>query len=231
MWHQLQLLQSQEASLLQYIDSQNELFIIGMKSLEYLKTKGAYRQVLQPLHSTAEWSLTFLCNPHQELGRNGAVCPFTRPSIDKELFWLSLYTKPASHPEQIGKLMLNYRDLFLQLDPQTGREAQYKTILVVFPHFSKEDCNELIDHVQRELKPEFVSKGLMIGQFHAACQESGLWNRNFRPLQSPLPMLVIRNMVISDYPFLLHDNSLVQSWKERFPGSYKNYLEKFNDVV
>ncbi len=224
--YELELLQLEESSFLHYIDRKDDLYVIGMKNLFHLKAKGEYTQLLHPLHVTAQWSIDFLCKPHADLGRNGAVCPFTRPSIDKELFWLSLYTKPASHPAQISEAMIQYRDLFLQLSPQSGREAQYKTILVVFPHFKEKDCKEFIDDVQQQLKRDFVSKGLMIGQFHANCQESGLWNSSFRPLQSPLPMLVIRNMVVSDYPFLAHDEQMLQAWMRQFPDTYQNYLNK-----
>src|SRR5687768_4058148 len=170
MRHEFDLFQLQTSSLLHYLDKENDLFIIGLRSLAYLKVDTKYDQMLQPLHATAQWALEFLCKPHMDLGRKGAVCPFTRPSIDKELFWLSLYSKPATHPHEISELMIKYQNLFLQLPPQNTKEAQYKTILVVFPHFSENDCNDLIDRVQQQLKPDFVSKGLMIGQFHANCQ-------------------------------------------------------------
>lgn len=231
MRQELDLLKIQEHALLHYIDQENDLFVIGMKSLEYLKAKGEYSQVLHPLHVTAQWSLDFLCNTHADLGRKGAVCPFTKPSIDKELFWLSLYVKPSLHPADISEVMIKYRDLFFQLPPHKGREAQYKTILVVFPQVQEEDCKELIDNVQQQLKHEFVPKGLMIGQFHANCQESGLWNEKFKPLQSPLPMLVIRNMVLSDYPFLIHDEAMVKSWTLQFADQYKGFLEKRKSFV
>jgi hypothetical protein len=42
----------------------------------------------------------------------------------------------------------------------------------------------------------------MVGQFYEGCPESGLWNDAFHPLQSPVPLLAIRNMVPSDFPFL-----------------------------
>jgi hypothetical protein len=231
MQHEIELLQIQERSLLHYIDRENELFVIGMKSLEHLRAKREYDQLLRPLRITVQWSLDFLCKSHVDLGRKGAVCPFTKPSIDRELFWLSLYSKPAPYPDEIRGIMKKYLDLFLQLPPQTGREAQYKTILVVFPHFKEEDCKELIDNIQQQLKLDFVSRGLMIGQFHANCQESGLWNSAFRPLQSPFPMLVIRNMVISDYPFLEHDQEMIRAWTLQFPEGYKGYLDKVKSVM
>src|SRR5687767_10713980 len=152
MQYELIQLKSQESCLLQYLDDEKDIFVIGMKALQYLQNRGAYDQTLRPLHITAQWAMDFLCNPHPELGRKGAVCPFTKPSIDKELFWLSLFSKPATSPLQIIELMLKYRDIFYQLAPQEGKDVQYKTILVVFPHFTQQACNELIDNVQLQLK-------------------------------------------------------------------------------
>jgi len=70
--------------------------------------------------------------------------------------------------------------------------------------------------VQQELKPEFVAKGIMIGQFHPYCLESGLWNQNFRPLQAPVPLLAIRYMVLTDFPFLRKDERFISSYVKIF---------------
>jgi hypothetical protein len=223
--YELSQLITQENDFLQYIDRDNDLFVIEMKRLEHLQAKGIYNEVLNPLNVTAAWAREFLCKPHNDLGRKGAVCPFTKPAIEKELFWLSLYTQPSPTQAGISEVMLRYRDLFFRLEPQIGREAQYKTILVVFPHIQPEDYQTLIDDVQEQLKPQFVSQGLMIGQFHANCQQGGLWNPEFKALQSPLPMLVIRNMVVSDYPFLEHHAEFVRAWTEQFPNTYEHYLK------
>jgi hypothetical protein len=230
MYYELDQLKKQESSLMKCIDTGSDTFIIGMKGLEYLHKQGSYQKVLYPLYVTAQWAQDFLCNPHPELGRRGAVCPYTRPSIDKELFWLSLYPGSTTAPSKIRELMLTYRDIFQQLPPTEGKETQFKTILVVFPHFSQQACNELIDNVQLQLKAGFISQGLMIGQFHAACPQGGLWNENFKPLRSPLPMLVIRHMVVSDFPFLEHDPGMVQSWMGLFPDTYESYLNKYRSV-
>ncbi|MEO0867043.1 MAG: DUF6875 domain-containing protein, partial [Cyanobacteria bacterium J06642_11] len=58
------------------------------------------------------------------------------------------------------------------------------------------------DRIQRRLKPFFVEKRLMLGEFYPGNQSPGLHNPDFRPLQSPVPMLVIRSMTEPDLPFL-----------------------------
>jgi hypothetical protein len=44
----------------------------------------------------------------------------------------------------------------------------YKAIVLIFPDMPLYFAPELIDSVQTELKPLFVNKGLMIGEFHSA---------------------------------------------------------------
>ena len=61
---------------------------------------------------------------------------------------------------------------------------------------------ELIDGTKQALKPEFVRSGLMLGEFHADNRQPGLHNEEFHPLRSPVPMLVMRQMVPSDFAFL-----------------------------
>ena len=56
----------------------------------------------------------------------------------------------------------------------------------------------------------------MLGDFHPFSQSPGIHNPDFRPLKSPIPMLVIRHMVISDWLFLLEKNEWLQAWFARF---------------
>jgi len=61
----------------------------------------------------------------------------------------------------------------------------------------------------------------MIGEFHnGPPDKGGLWNPAFRPLRSPVPMLVVRHMVPTDYPFLRDD-----------PDQSRAYLRLFGDQV
>jgi hypothetical protein len=59
----------------------------------------------------------------------------------------------------------------------------------------------------------------MVGQFHPACPQPGLWSEDFRPLQAPIPLLAIRHMVSSDLPFLMSDERHILEYMKRFaPG-------------
>jgi hypothetical protein len=167
-----------------------------------------------------EWAHAYLCRPHPALGREGPVCPYTEPSLERALFWLTFYSGREPASDDVAAVVTKYREWFLELEPADGADAQYKAILVLFPDLAPARAPRVIDAVQRASKPELVADGLMIGQFHPGCDEPALWNRDFRPLRSPVPLLAIRHMVRTDAPFLTRD-----------AGSLSAYLERFGDVV
>ena len=57
----------------------------------------------------------------------------------------------------------------------------------------------------------------MLGEFHSGPPaKGGLWNPDFRPLHSPVPLLAVRHMVATDLPFLIDDAAALRSYLERF---------------
>ena len=99
--------------------------------------------------------------------------------------------------------------------------------MLIFPDINHDQAPELIDSVQKELKPLFVEKGLMIGEFHKMNNGEGLHNPNFFPLQSPIPMLAIRYITEGDIVFL---NREVYEPSIRV-GFLENYLRHFAETL
>jgi hypothetical protein len=121
---------------------------------------------------------------------------------------------------------MRYRDWFLELEPRHPPSAQLKTIVIAFPDLPAERVSEVIDVTQEQLKPHYVSHGLMIGEFHAGPpQKAGLWNDEFRPLWCPVPLLAIRNLVATDFPFLAGESHFVQAYVARIGDAVPAHLE------
>jgi hypothetical protein len=156
----------------------------------------------QAAKSIMAWTRQFLCSPHELLGREGPVCPFTQPSLSHRLFWVTVVPGAEIDVEKATDIVERFREWFFELEPKSGSEAILKTILILFPEVTHERARTEIEGLQKKLKPNFVKRGVMVGQFYEGCPESGLWNDAFHPLQSPVPLLAIRNMVPSDFPFL-----------------------------
>jgi hypothetical protein len=179
------------------------------------------------LRRIAAWAVDFLNAPHPKLGRRGPVCPYTRLSMDNHGFLLA-WAGGEHDIASIESTVEKYRRWFMEMleRSETGRE-HLLTILVVLPGLDPTDPGPL-DALQGRLKDAFVCEGLMVGQFHPRCTQSGLWNEGFRPLRAPVPLLAIRRMVPSDLPFLLDSADHLLAYLDRFapdiPGHVRRLL-------
>jgi hypothetical protein len=178
---------------------------------------------MAPLRVIQEWAQGYLCGPHAELGRSGPVCPFTRPSLRRELFYLAIYPGNELDQAQVREVVRAYRDWFMEMEPTSGAAAAYKTVGIVFPDLNEDQYVSLIEDTQDALKSDYVHEGLMIGEFHPGPpSKGGLRNPDFRPLRSPLPLLSIRHMVPTDFAFLHDRRDWMESYLARFAGQVPN---------
>ncbi|MFJ6619896.1 DUF6875 domain-containing protein [Kitasatospora sp. NPDC091335] len=165
------------------------------------------------LQQVLRWNGDFLVSGHPELGRTGPVCPYTQPSLRKDLFHLAL---PSADCDDLASAVDSLRTRHTALsEPLSPEERELLVILLVLPGFDPTDSVEL-DELQRKAKDEFVADGLMIGQFHPVCEEPGLYNEAFRPLRAPLPLLAVRKLLVFDLPFLVSEESHVDHYLQRF---------------
>jgi hypothetical protein len=176
---------------------------------------GPHREVLDEI---LRWSEDFLVSAHPGLGRAGPVCPYTAPSLRRDLYHLGVPVDDGGGldlPSVISQLRARHGRLSADLSRE---DQELLALLVALPHLDHEDSTEL-DELQRKAKGEFVANGLMIGQFHPVCPEPGLWSATFRPLRSPVPLLVVRRLLVFDLPFLDSEAHLDQ------------YLRRFADTI
>jgi hypothetical protein len=175
---------------------------------------------LAALHAVADWIETFVVEPHRDLGRAGPVCPFVPGSLERKTLWLA--------PEQIAdrdvpaviELMNGYRRLFLDAQPTDGDDAIYKVIVVVFTDLSADRTQSVFDDVLEHLAvPSYVEDGIVFGPFYKGNEGTAIYNASFRPFQSPVPFLFVRQGVISDWKFFLDDEDWLSLWARRFGES------------
>ncbi|RPF30195.1 hypothetical protein EDD96_6787 [Streptomyces sp. Ag109_G2-6] len=179
------------------------------------------------LEEILEWSRTYLQSGHQDLGRSGPVCPYTPLSLRKDLFHLAALPT-ISRPPDLTTLATQLRDRYERLaQGLQEQDANLLTLLVALPQLDPTDPAAL-NELQREAKDEFVAAGLMIGQFHPACTEPGLWNPAFHPLRSPIPLLAVRRLLADDFPFLadneLHTHHYLRRFAPAIPARVREQL-------
>lgn len=180
------------------------------KVLIYSAAEVARGSLAPELTQVLAWARSYLVSPNPDLGRSGPVCPYTQPALQRDLFYLAMSTGDVL--EAVDYLRGWYETAAATL-PTADREIL--TVLLVLPHLDPVDPTPL-DDLQREAKDDFVENGLMIGQFHPACEAPGVWNPHFRPLRAPIPLLAIRKLVVFDLPFLVDKRSHLDSFLRRF---------------
>jgi amino acid adenylation domain-containing protein len=159
------------------------------------------------------WARNRLGKSHPDLGRVGAVCPFIDAAMKKDLLRVVFVRGNNFSHDSLVRLIAEIAEAFPELSPVHGPDSTYKAVLVVFPELTD---FALIDSVQDACKSAFVERGLMVGQFYPGHQRGGLHNPDFKPLDAPMAMLAVRNMVVSDYPFLRENEKWMGAYLSRF---------------
>jgi hypothetical protein len=156
-----------------------------------------------------KWIESFLCAPNTELGRLGDVCPFAKTAVLKRS--IEFYRNHSSSMLCLSNDIEAHMEEFLQ---GGGRDDIYRCRIIVPDELA--EVSGAIEYIQKQLKPTFVEHHLMIGQFFPDCEEPGLRNKAFRPLQTPVPLIAIRNMVPTDIAFLYGNEQYVRAYMEKF---------------
>lgn len=141
-----------------------------------------------------------LARPDPALGRDGPVCPFVRHTMTHHSLWVAVLPGAAPGLDAMTAAVDDAFEIYRGLRTAAGRDAGMLAAITLFPDLARYGP---VDTVHRARKGDVVTEGSMLGQFYPGCAVSGLWNKDFRPLDAPLPMLVIRKMMNTDFPFLV----------------------------
>jgi hypothetical protein len=175
---------------------------------------------LNALHAVADWIKTFVARPHKDLGRAGPVCPFVPVGWERKALWLAPERIADRDVPDVAQLIKGYNKLFLDAQPIDGDEANYKSIVVVFTDLSADRAKDLFDNVLQHLGvPSYVEDGLVLGPFYESNATSAIYNRSFRPFTPPVPFLLVRRAVISDWKFFLDTEDWLNRWARRYGES------------
>lgn len=152
------------------------------------------------MQTLLDWVETYLMRGHADLGRTGAVCPFTKQAAKLDTVRLAISRAGTEDEDEAFALI---RKTFAELEqiPCKAGMEHFRTIIVGFPECSTPEGMAMLERVQRGHKYYSLSRFRMIGYMFAKNDAPGLWNPDFRPLRAPLPVLAIRHLVEQDAPF------------------------------
>jgi hypothetical protein len=164
-----------------------------------------------------DWVGGYVSRPHAELGRRGPVCPFVARALASDCISLCAWHMPRdprleAMVEAVDLGMQRFREL-----SEASHEPALTSLVIVFEQLG-EPFWHLIDDVHRIAKPRAVADGLMLGQFHPACEVPAVHNPEFPVSRAPLPLIVVRHMTTHDILFLEEDREWVEhfsAWLDR----------------
>jgi hypothetical protein len=178
------------------------------------------RSDLEALRAVADWIKTFVVKPHKDLGRAGTVCPFVPVSLERKTLWLAPEQIAERGVPDVVELVSDYERLFMKTQPTDGDDAIYKVIVIVFTDLSADRAQGVFDDVLRDLAvPSYVEDGILFGPYYEGHEGTAIYNSSFRPFQSPVPFLFVRNGVTIDWKFFLDDEDWFKLWARRYGES------------
>lgn len=184
------------------------------------RTRKLTENDLNALHAAADWINTFVARPHKDLGRAGPVCPFVPEARERETLWLAPERITNRSVLDVVQLVSSYKKLFLDAQSIDGDNANYKSIVVAFTDLSADRAKDLFDGVLQHLGvPSYVEDGLVLGGFYERNEASAIYNPGFRPFTPPVPFLLMRHAVVSDWKFFLDNEDWLSLWARRYGES------------
>jgi hypothetical protein len=114
----------------------------------------------------------------------------------------------------------SYKRLLLTAQPIDGDIANYKSIVVVFGDLPTAQAKDFFGGaLQQTGVPSYVDDGLVMGPFYEGNDGTAIYNPNFRPFTSPVPFLLMRRAVVSDWKFFLDNQDWFRLWARRYRES------------
>lgn len=162
------------------------------------------------------WVEGYLMQANAALGRSGAVCPFTRQAARLDTVRLAI-SDLGAEDEAAAFALVRHSFQALEAIPAKPGMAHFRTVILGFPACATPAGVAMLKRVQNRHKFYSLARNRMIGLMYAESDAPGLWNPDFRPLQSPLPVLAIRHMVEHDAPFAARHPLLLLPYLARFP--------------
>jgi Domain of unknown function (DUF6875) len=161
------------------------------------------------------WVGEYVTQPHAELGREGAVCPFVGRLVDSGNLHVEIdLTVSGADADAIEARMRTALEAY-----EAMPNADRKAVVVVFANVVGPDV-AVVDRVQAALKDELVPKGLMVGQFHPLSTEGGARNPDFLANRAPFAAIALRPMSHHDIVFLDRSPEMFREYESRFGHEY-----------
>jgi hypothetical protein len=187
--------------------------------LEELEDAGTTSD-LEALRLVADWITRFVAEPNEDLGRPGPVCPFVPGALERRTLWLAPEHVAGLGAADAADLVSRYQGLFKDVEPREGDDAIYKAFAIVLtdlpPDRAQQFFGELLDQLA---VPSYTEDGFVLGGFYEGNEGTAIYNASFRPFTSPVPFLLMRQAVVTDWKFYVDNGDWLTLWARRYGAS------------
>ncbi len=190
---------------------------------------GSSDEASSDLQKFMVWVESFLTKASNRLGRKGDVCPWCAPSLKAGQFWVTQLDVSTCSETQQDKHFLQLLEQWFELEKQSPTTNSVRTMITILTGL--DDIEHKILSIHRRLKIQFVERGLMFGEFYPHNTTPGIRDIQFRPLDSPVPLLVIRPMLPLDIIFLSQDKNYREAYYKKFTSISNGTLKKIEAVT
>jgi heptaprenyl diphosphate synthase len=178
---------------------------------------GNDERLSRDLSTVVHWLHRYVSEPLPHIGRSGPVCPFVPAALSDDAVRFSFhYGVDGRHPDQLITLLDKELDTFDRTAPPVGRAGTSLASLIIALPDTGQDGWVIMDEIYERLKEIAVGRGLMVGQFHPACDERAVRNPGFRVSRAPIGLFAVRRMAPHDVLFLHGDARWFGVYRERF---------------
>lgn len=154
------------------------------------------------LGPTKRWICDLLGQPNVLANKTGPICPGIPAGIKNNSIYLRLISSSLSH-NSLAQLAREVVQDFLSLSPIDKPACLLKAVFLVLATSPENETIALVDSVHRLLKADFLGHGILFGKFHSALVRGSIYNPDFNPHRSPVPLLAFRYVIETDLDFLL----------------------------
>jgi hypothetical protein len=183
--------------------------------------------VAECIAKTAVWITDYIAKSNINLPHKSSICPAVKKSMALDSIHFHLMEDDRPSKETLKNATLELENFFFELPPNDGLNDIYKVVGVLIASDEIEGLTNTINEVQKELKPYYITKGLLLGKFHSLLKTTSINNPNFIPGRSPFPMIVLRYLVEEDKYFLSYSNADAQTKSLLL----KSYLEHMSNKI
>ena len=183
--------------------------IVGLFRADWLTSQPA----CGPVTAVDTWIRNVLAQYSPVLNRQ--VCPFITRALDRCTIFYAPVTGCLS-PDDVIVAMEELVSHFEILRPRDGPDAKLKTLVAIFVDVQPEDGARIVISAHHELKNRCTERGLMVGEFGPGYWLPSTRNAAMNVGEAPVPVLVLRHMIVSDRRFLLTEDRWIASWASRF---------------